>query len=336
MNKAFFIPPLMLLLLIACAPSLERIVFSHRPTSDRSARCAVLTVFGAQCDTIHGTLLQRITHRRNFLASFSCSKMMNDTAFLKNEACDIGANLINISSEHEADLYSVDGDELNDKRRYGLDSVRHRDSVARYSNPEDPVVDYRNYGDFDKRYLLWFFPSENTITNGISIGVYNRKGEISNSTNGIRMELFGAGIFHFLFHPSGAVVYYSPEEYDKVISTIPFLENVNGLNFSLTGTFLGEVKGLSVGGLSSVYGRMMGLSVAVVNSAWDSRGLQLGVETQNFKSRGIQLGVVRNTTQVLRGIQIGLFNESRVTKGIQIGLWNVNEKRSLPFFNANF
>jgi hypothetical protein len=324
---------ILLICSFGCSPVLRQYNISNIPKIEAKNKCNPLIVFDAQFDTIQGTLLQRIITQKNIFTG--PYKMINDTALLKSEACKIGANLINISYVDEGTLYLVDDDKLGYYKHRCLDSIRYRDSIFRYSNPKDTVVYYDIYEDLDKKYLLWYFPSENTITNGLSVGLYNRKGEVSNLTNGIRMELFGVGIFHFI-HPSGAIVDYSPDEYNKIIGSIPFLENVNGLNFSLTGTFLGEVNGISVGGLSSVYGRMTGLSIAIVNSAWDSRGMQVGVHTQNFKSRGIHLGVIRNSTQVLSGIQIGLFNESRVTKGIQIGLWNVNEKRKLPIFNANF
>ena len=94
--------------------------------------------------------------------------------------------------------------------------------------------------------------------------------------------------------------------------------DVNGVNIS-TFTFINDLNGVSISpGITNIY-KLNGLSFAFNNT----------IRFQN----GISVGVI-NECQVLKGLQIGLYNRSyKSQKGFQLGIWNKNSKRSFPLIN---
>jgi hypothetical protein len=83
---------------------------------------------------------------------------------------------------------------------------------------------------------------------------------------------------------------------------------VNGLDCNLTGSFDSKTNGVTI----SLF----------VN--------------RHLTSNGVTFGLLGNHDVECHGLQIGLFNSTNELRGIQIGLWNRNEKRALPLVNWNF
>jgi len=211
---------------------------------------------------------------------------------------------------------------------------------------DDELVASRpDYRQNKNRFPVWTYHEKDVNIHGISLGLlpfeeyFFDKSRKYSSTNGIRLELIGMGIF-VPFIP------YMPTFEEG------YAERINGLSLSASGATCDcLINGLSVGGIGhiinqvngisatmfNVIGKHNGIMIAPINMSDVMNGLQLGFTNNNDSDAyGVQVGILGNGTEVMRGLQIGLVNVSENLRGIQIGIWNVNQKRKLPLINWNF
>ena len=207
------------------------------------------------------------------------------------------------------------------------------------------VASRPDYRENKNRFPVWTYHEKDVNIHGISVGLlpfeefFFDKSRKYSSTNGIRLELIGMGIF-VPFIP------YMPTFEEG------YAERINGLSLSASGTTCDcLINGLSVGGIGhiinqvngisatmfNVIGKHNGIMIAPINMSDVMNGLQLGLVNHNDSdAHGVQVGILGNGTEVMSGLQIGLVNVSKNLRGIQIGIWNVNQKRKLPLINWNF
>lgn len=180
------------------------------------------------------------------------------------------------------------------------------------------------HGQNKKNYFpIWTFHQRNINIYGVSIGLASlglAEKPKNTNTNGIKIELIGAGVVVPLI-PRSPVA-----ENDSVFQKIQrdtISERINGLSLSATGTVCNCItNGISIGLIGQIEHKVSGLSASIfMNFAQTHNGIQIGMYNGSYR---------------MRGLQIGLFNESRQSKGFQIGIWNINEQRKLPIINWNF
>lgn len=214
------------------------------------------------------------------------------------------------------------------------------------------IISINSYGQVDKRknyFPIWTYHQKNINIHGISLGIGTVREEPRNTnTNGIKIEIIGAGIVIPLIPQSP--VAQNDSEFIKLANE-PISEVINGLSISVSGTvcdcitnginigLIGninfQVNGITMSLLMNFSQRHNGIQFALFNESYYMDGLQLALSNYGAKTKGIQLGAV-NSGQEMAGLQIGLLNKSKKLRGIQIGLWNVNQKRKLPLINWNF
>lgn len=191
----------------------------------------------------------------------------------------------------------------------------------------------------------------NAKTNGVSIGLITglKERQDNVTTNGLRLELVGSGIFLPLISKSPI----SEDDFLIKFSEIKFTEKINGISISATGMVCAGclVSGVAIGGVGqysyanngivvsvimTVVERQNGLQMSLFNECNLMNGLQIGLSNSSVYSSGFQIGVLNKAFRRTSGIQIGVFNTSKDLNGFQIGVWNVNKKRKMPFINWNF
>lgn len=193
------------------------------------------------------------------------------------------------------------------------------------------------------------FQVKNSITNGVSVGLFQFGDSLNVKSNGLRIELIGPGILLPII-PASPVI----EDEDQFNSFVKDkrTEIINGINISGGGTTVdAKINGINLALIGTLITESNGVSATLlINCSQRHNGIQLGAFTCSHKTNGVQFGLIFNETINSNGIQIGgvnqskkftglqisLFNKTEKLKGIQLGLWNVNEKRKLPFFNWNF
>lgn len=179
----------------------------------------------------------------------------------------------------------------------------------------------------------WSFHQKNANIHGISIGIGSTLNNLKNTkTNGIRLELFGAGILVPLI-PHSPITETDSSEY-----LYPISEKINGINISSSGTVADcVVNGLSIGAIGNIIYKVNGICViGFLNFVHISNGIQFAlVSTSNNKINGVQIGAV-NESNHTRGLQFGLVNRSKDLRGMQFGIWNRNGRRALPIVNWQF
>ncbi len=202
--------------------------------------------------------------------------------------------------------------------------------------------------EFRKIPWIGTYHDDSVTINGLSAGLFTDP-DTRNKTNGLKIEMIGAGILLPLAPVSP--ISETREVFDSLMRQQP-TSTVNGLVVSASGTICNcTTNGVSLGYVAQKNRTVNGLTASVLmNYSELHNGLQLaalfgssykvtGIQASVFSSSqvldGVQIGVL-NGTQQLKGLQIGLFNVSKQTKGIQLGLWNKNEKRKLPLINWNF
>ncbi|MES2765304.1 MAG: hypothetical protein V4642_05520 [Bacteroidota bacterium] len=197
---------------------------------------------------------------------------------------------------------------------------------------------------------IWTFHDDSVNIHGFSIGISTLKSDINTHTNGIKIELIGAGLFYPLFpsHPTAL-----DESSFQTIKAGPIAQRINGLNLSMSGTWCHCItNGLLIGAVSQYNFQVNGISgsfitnisqihngiqISAINRSFIMNGVQIGFAGNNVHiANGIQIGVMVNSTVIMRGVQVGFLNFADDLKGIQIGVWNVNQDRSFPFFNWSF
>ncbi|MGE7775170.1 hypothetical protein ACQKLP_10625 [Chitinophaga sp. NPDC101104] len=182
------------------------------------------------------------------------------------------------------------------------------------------------------RLPLWTFHQSNVNIYGIGLGWLPIYETVNTTTNGLRLEAPGPGLFiAFMPHAPWDTAFVSP----KPIPADSLPEKVNGINLSALGSMTYRVNGISLGLIGQVNTRVNGISFSAINVTEKHNGIQLGVVSITKNMCGIQLSFNAISDQV-RGVQIGLLTSSSNTRGLQFGLWNVNEKRKLPILNWNF
>lgn len=201
----------------------------------------------------------------------------------------------------------------------------------------------RNY------FPAWTYHQKNINIHGISVGIGTVSNTVRNTnTNGIKIELIGAGIVIPLVPRSPVVE--SDSAFEK-ISGQPVSEKINGLSLSATGTvcdcitngintgLIGninfQVNGITASVFMNFAQKHNGLQLAMFNEAYYLNGLQAGVSNYGAHTQGIQIGI-GNFGRTTKGLQLGIFNKTKNLRGLQFGLWNVNEKRKLPIINWQF
>ena len=167
---------------------------------------------------------------------------------------------------------------------------------------------------------LWTYHQNNINIHGISVGAGSLRMEPrQTNTNGLKIELIGAGLLVF-FAGSDPL-----ESVDSLfLRGYLISEKINGISFSSTGTVCEcTTNGLNLGVMGNVNYKINGVNIA---------GLVNYTQIQN----GSQFSLFGNYAGTINGLQIGLVNNAKRLKGFQIGLWNKNNKRSLPLINWSF
>lgn len=201
----------------------------------------------------------------------------------------------------------------------------------------------RNY------FPAWTYHQKNINIHGISVGIGTVSNTLRNTyTNGIKIELIGAGIVIPLVPRSPVAD--SDSAFEKIAAQ-PLSEKINGLSLSATGTvcdcitngmntgLIGninfQVNGITASVFMNFAQKHNGIQLAMFNEAYYLNGFQAGVSNYGANTKGIQIGI-GNFGRTTKGLQIGIFNKTKKLRGLQFGLWNVNEKRKLPIINWQF
>jgi hypothetical protein len=209
------------------------------------------------------------------------------------------------------------------------------------------------YGQVGKRknyFPIWTYHQKNINIHGVSLGIGTARAKPRNTnTNGMKIEIFGAGILIPIIPQSpvaqneDAFIELSKEPISEVINglSISTFGTVcdcitNGINIGLIGHINFQVNGFTGSLFMNFSQRHNGVQFALQNESYYMNGLQLGLFNYGYKTKGLQIGLLRNGSEEMNGLQLGLFNKSEKFRGIQIGLWNVNQKRKLPLINWNF
>ena len=186
------------------------------------------------------------------------------------------------------------------------------------------LLTINSYGQVEKRknyFPIWSFHQKNINIHGISIGIGTvRTGPRYTNTNGIKIEIIGAGIAIPLI-PQSPVA--KDDSSFIALSKEPISERINGISLSATGTACDCItNGINIGFIGNINYQVNGLTASLLmNFAQKHNGLQFAMFNEAY---------------YMTGLQIGLFNKSDKSRGIQIGLWNINQKRKLPLINWNF
>jgi hypothetical protein len=198
------------------------------------------------------------------------------------------------------------------------------------------------------KYGVWTFNTKQTKVNGLAVGYTTTDRIDSVTTNGVRFELLGLGIFLPLI---GDI----PISKDS-LTHLGFLktrpsEKINGFNISPLGSGCDcNVNGFNIYGAGSITNRVNGISVSAIlnvteihngiqaayyfNYAYKMNGIQLAViRNRNYgMARGLQIAAM-NDSNTIHGLQIGIYNKTKQLRGVQIGVLNDNGKRKRPFLN---
>jgi hypothetical protein len=197
---------------------------------------------------------------------------------------------------------------------------------------------------------LWTYHTKDKNINGISFGIGTARTQQRNvNTNGIKIELIGAGIIVPLIPESPLMQNASGSPSN---SAIPISEHINGIVLSASGTvcdcvtngivvgFIGhinqEVNGISAAGMLNYSQINNGVQIATLNSAHIMNGLQIGFGNSANYVKGLQVAFMANASEDAKGVQVGIYNKAKKLRGFQVGLWNVNQKRKLPLINWAF
>lgn len=198
------------------------------------------------------------------------------------------------------------------------------------------VVPSTSFSQKKNIFPIWTFHDDSTNIHGVSVGLWSFSREPRNTnTNGVKIELIGAGILYGL-GPRSPVAE-SEREFNEIDSS-GFSERINGISISPLGASCNcQTNGIAISGWGQYNQQVNGISVNMFyNWAQIHNGIQFGFFlTQSFKMNGVQISAFNWATET-NGAQIGLYNRSESGKVFQIGLWNVNEKRKLPIINWNF
>lgn len=197
---------------------------------------------------------------------------------------------------------------------------------------------------------IWTYHQKNINIHGISIGIGTiRSVPRFTNTNGIKIELIGAGIALLLIPKS-------PLAYDDssfiALANQPISEIINGISLSATGTVCDcKTNGINIGLIGNLNYQVNGLTCslfmnfsqihnglqfALINESFLLNGFQMGLSNFGYRVKGIQFGLWYNENKEMKGVQIGIINKSENIIGFQFGLWNINQKRKSPFINWNF
>lgn len=215
------------------------------------------------------------------------------------------------------------------------------------------VLAISSYGQVDRRknyFPIWTYHQKNSSIHGISVGIGTVRAERRyTNTNGIKIELIGAGIAIPLIPNSpvaqndSAFIKLAQEPISEIINGISISASgtvcdclTNGINVGLIGHINFQINGITAALFMNFSQRHNGVQFAFFNETYYLNGLQAGLNNFSYRTKGIQIGLLKNGSKKMKGVQIGLFNKSEEFRGIQIGLWNVNQKRKLPLLNWNF
>lgn len=117
-------------------------------------------------------------------------------------------------------------------------------------------------------------------------------------------------------------------------------KNVYGLDMGFAGRVESNFKGWQLNLLNLVKEDCAGLQTGLYNSSGDSKSIQIGIINTAKKMVGWQIGIINHSDDI-NGLQVGLlYNTAEVMKGLQIGLFNMNWKGKpltfLPIINFSF
>ena len=116
------------------------------------------------------------------------------------------------------------------------------------------------------------------------------------------------------------------------LSLYGFNQDLKGLDIGLINRLGGDMNAVQLGIVNYVNGNAKGLQAAFYNQAHDFSGVQVGVANTAQKTHGLQIGIV-NSAVDMDGLQIGLlYNSTDTLRGIQIGLLNFIWERKPVFF----
>jgi len=191
---------------------------------------------------------------------------------------------------------------------------------------------YSQYVEVDtvqeNRYGVWVIPADYKIINGIGVGILNWNFESHTKTNGLRIELIGLGIVG-VFNDT-PVRFLNDSLYYKHYKSASYTDLINGINISTFGSITrrGDVNGLTIAAINQYFRYIKG---AMICPGWNTtesiKGLQLGGFNYADKLRGFQLSVAGNSCYNGKGVQLSLFdNSSKDFSGLQLAVVNVSAK----------
>jgi hypothetical protein len=214
--------------------------------------------------------------------------------------------------------------------------------------------------DRDKRWVVGWFQEEDVVIEGVSFGLYSHMNSFRNTTtNGIRAEILGCGIFTFIGGATEAELDSAYGESYYLDLDSKYSEKVNGLSISATGA-VGyiNINGIGINGVGCILQKCNGLLISgMISYAKEHNGVLLsGIENTADRQnglcitfginrintgKGLNLALITNKARNFDGVQISLYNKAKTGRLIQFGLINYikdNPKglRILPFINMRF
>lgn len=210
------------------------------------------------------------------------------------------------------------------------------------------------------RNLIGWYHEKNVNINGLSFGIYSLSNiDRNTTTNGIKTEFLGAGLFTFFFGARETCLDKDISRKSLELQSIDYSEKINGISISTFGS-VGKinVNGIGINGIGCHYQKFNGIlfngtvchmrihNGLLVSGMFNSVDSQRGVSLCAFYNRinngkGLIICAIKNKARYYDGIQISLFNETKSGRLIQFGLLNYigdNPKllRYLPFVNMRF
>ena len=195
----------------------------------------------------------------------------------------------------------------------------------------------RGFSGVQKKYAIWFSPSQATDIYGLSLNFFPREGMFPDySVYGMELNVSPMGLlgsvmffFHALLDIDMHLYGVADEEEENTATMESYIEGRH---------YVKRIYGLQVGTLNVaeeqiIYGLDISLAASLETKV---NGVSIsGIINYQDMVNGLTIATLGNHNMYCRGVQIGLIN-SAYLRGFQIGLWNVNQKRRLPLINWSF
>jgi hypothetical protein len=188
---------------------------------------------------------------------------------------------------------------------------------------------------YRRKIIAWATPSKADEIDGISfcyfISPSNTSQNNSVHPNPVRINGMNVQVFPFAFMLApyiiamptfGTEFYGDVATYKEVLQPHPEAI-INGLNISQNIAGSVHIRGANINAGCSVIDEVHGFTVN-------------GFTYYAHLTHGLSIATIRNVSDEMRGVQVGIYNKTVDLRGFQFGLWNVNGKRKLPLINWQF